>query len=73
MHLNSQVLIKLYKIRIKEHFTIWKHKKCCNLNFGLATKAKVCKGACQEGSLGVTFHAPGNVRKCEGMNPHTPK
>jgi hypothetical protein len=22
--------------------------------------------------LGVTFHAPKNVRKCEGMNPHTP-
>jgi hypothetical protein len=27
----------------------------------------------QEGSLGVTFHALENARKCEGMNPHTPK
>jgi len=22
---------------------------------------------------GVTFRAPGSVRECEGMNPHTPK
>ncbi len=27
----------------------------------------------QEGSLGVTSHAFGNVRECEGMNTHTPK
>jgi hypothetical protein len=27
----------------------------------------------QEGSLGVTFHAPGSVGECEGMNPHIPK
>jgi hypothetical protein len=39
----------------------------------LTTKARVCKGAAQEGSLGVTSHAPGNVGECEGMNPHTPK
>jgi hypothetical protein len=24
-------------------------------------------------SLGVTFHALGSERECEGMNPHTPK
>jgi hypothetical protein len=24
-------------------------------------------------SPGVTFHAPGSVGECEGMNPHTPK
>jgi len=24
-------------------------------------------------SLGVTSHTPRSVRKCEGMNPHTPK
>jgi len=23
--------------------------------------------------MGVTFHAPGSARECEGMNPHTPK
>ncbi len=24
-------------------------------------------------SLGVTFHALGSARECEGMNPYTPK
>jgi hypothetical protein len=37
------------------------------------TKAKACKGAGQEGSLGVTSHAFGNVEECEGLNPRTPK
>jgi len=37
------------------------------------TKAKACKVAGQEGSLGVTPHAPGNVGKCEGMNTYTSK
>jgi len=44
-----------------------------NLNLGLMTKAKACKGAGQEGSLGVTSHAFGSVGECEGMNTHTPK
>jgi hypothetical protein len=39
----------------------------------LVTKARVCKGASQQWSLRVTFHVPGSVGKCEGMNPHTPK
>jgi hypothetical protein len=51
----------------------WCYGKCCNLNFGFATKAKACKVVSQEGSPGITPHAPGSVRKCEGMNPHTPK
>jgi len=46
---------------------------CCNLSLGLANKARACKGACKEWSPGVTFHTFENVRKCEGMNPHTPK
>jgi len=46
---------------------------CHNLSLGLTTKARACKVANQEGSLGVTPHAPGSVRKCEGMNPHTSK
>ncbi len=25
----------------------------------------------QEGSPGVTFHAPGSIKECKGMNPHT--
>jgi hypothetical protein len=54
-------------------FRMW----CCilsgNLNLGLATKARTCKDAGQKWSLGVTFHALGNVGECEGMNPHTRK
>ncbi len=46
---------------------------CCNLSLGLVTKAKTNKVASQEGSMGVMSHAPGNVRECEGINPHTPK
>jgi len=50
-------------------------KKCgyCNPSVGFATKAKACKIAGQEGSLGVTSHALKSVGKCEGMNPHTLK
>jgi hypothetical protein len=44
-----------------------------NLNFGLATKARACKGAGQEGSLGVTSCVLGSVGECEGMNFHTSK
>ncbi len=46
---------------------------CRNPSLGLTTKARACKGAGQEGSLGITFHALGSVGKCEGMNLHTPK
>ncbi len=44
--------------------------QCCNLSLGLATKARVCKSAGQEGSMGVTFHVPGSAKECEGMNFH---
>jgi hypothetical protein len=37
------------------------------------TKVRACEGASQEWNLIVTFHAPGNMGKCEGMNLHTPK
>jgi hypothetical protein len=39
---------------------------CRNLSLGLVTKARACKVAGQE-------RKPGNERKCEGMNLHTPK
>jgi len=39
---------------------------CHNPNLGLATKARACKVAGQE-------RKPKSERKCEGMNPHTPK
>jgi hypothetical protein len=44
-----------------------------NSNLGLMIKARACKDASQRWSPGITFHAPMSVRKCEGMNPHTPK
>jgi hypothetical protein len=46
---------------------------CRNLSLGFAIKARACKGEGQEGSSGVTSHAPGSVRECEGMNFHTSK
>jgi hypothetical protein len=42
------------------------HEYCRNPSLGLATKARACKVVGQEKKLG-------NERKCEGMNPHTPK
>jgi len=49
------------------------HTRCRNPNLGLATKARACKVVGQEGSSGVTLHAPKSVKECEGMNLHTPK
>jgi hypothetical protein len=46
---------------------------CGNPNLGLVTKARGCKVAGQEGDPGVTSHAPGNAKECEGMNLHTHK
>jgi hypothetical protein len=37
------------------------------------TKAKGLQGCGPRRSSGVTSHTLGSVRKCEGMNPHTPK
>jgi len=46
---------------------------CRNPSFGLATKAKGLQECGPRGSMGITSHTPGSVRKCEGVNPHTPK
>ncbi len=62
---------------------------CRNPSFGFATKAKGLQGCRPRGSpgikakrsqgckprrrLGITSHTLGSVRKCEGVNPHTPK
>jgi hypothetical protein len=46
---------------------------CCNLSLGLVIKARACKVASQKGSSRVIFHALGNAKKCEKMNPHIPK
>jgi hypothetical protein len=56
-------LSNLHVSIVQEHY----HK----LSLGLTTKARVCKGASQESTPGVTFHVPRNVRECEGMNPGT--
>jgi len=39
----------------------------------IVTKVRAYKGACQEGSPGVTSHAPKSVKECEGTNLHTHK
>jgi len=49
------------------------HYVCHNLNFGLATKARGCKVAGQDGSPGIMLHALGNARECKGIDLHTPK
>jgi len=56
---------------LKNYFKMMSN--CRNPNLGLMTNARACKGVGQEGSLGVTCHAPRSVRECEGMNLHTPK
>ncbi len=48
------------------------HLVCCNPSLGFATKVRACKGVGQAGSPGITFHAHGNIRKCEGMNLELP-
>jgi hypothetical protein len=39
----------------------------------MKSEAKGLQGCGPKGSPGVTSHTPGSVRKCEGVNPHTPK
>jgi hypothetical protein len=51
----------------------WGLIRCRKPSFRLATKANACKGAGQEWSPGVTFHALGSLGKYEGMNAHIPK
>jgi len=46
---------------------------CRNPSLGLATKAKGLQGYGPRGSPGVTSHTLESVKKCEGVNLHTPK
>ncbi len=46
---------------------------CRNPNLGLATKVRAYKSVGQKGSPRITFHGPGSVKECKGMNHHTPK
>jgi hypothetical protein len=42
------------------------------LALGLRPRQKGLQGCGPRESLGVTSHTPKSVRKCEGVNPHTP-
>jgi len=57
--------LKELKVQLEE-FLANGYIKCRNLSLGLVTKVRACKVAGQE-------RKPGSERKCEGMNPHTPK
>jgi len=43
------------------------------LALGLRPRQKGLRGCGPRKILRVTSHTPGSVRKCEGVNPHTPK
>jgi hypothetical protein len=43
------------------------------LALGLRPRKKGLQGCGPRGNPRVTSHTPGSVRKCEGVNPHTPK
>jgi hypothetical protein len=47
--------------------------QCRNPNLGLTTKKRAYKRARQEGNPEDTSYTPENAKKCERMNPHTPK
>jgi hypothetical protein len=48
--------------------------KCvATLALGSRPRQKGLQGCGPKGNPGVTSGTPGNVGKCEGVNPHTPK
>jgi len=63
-------LLLLVLLKILKDDTNGKYN-CHNLNLELATKARACKGAGQEGNPGITSHVLESVREYEKMNPHT--
>jgi hypothetical protein len=68
--------LNIDKINVGNHHQHWGnsyHPCFRNPSLGLTTKARGCKVANQEGSSGVMLHAPGSVKECEGIGPHTPK
>jgi hypothetical protein len=69
--LNISYIFKHHELEIPS--TTFDPPICRNPSFGLTTKAKGLQGCGPRGSPGVTSHTPGSVRKCEGMNLHTPK
>ncbi len=73
------IWIRLWRLKEKhkwkqiQHLATSKELIYRNPSLELTTKARVCKGAGQMWSLGVTFHAHGSVGKCKGMSPHVHK
>jgi hypothetical protein len=49
-------------VRWNKHSKPSHHMFCRNPSLGLATKARGCKVAGQEGDSGVTSHAPGSAK-----------
>ncbi len=78
-NMNSRkVIIEIVFRSLKNHKIILKFfnsnvNRCRNPSLGLTTKVKAYKVEGQERSLGVAFHVPGSVGKCEGINLHIPK
>ncbi len=57
-------------------FHLWEDSSTicvATLALGLRPRQKGLQGYGPRGSPGITSHTPGNVRKCEGVNFHTPK
>jgi hypothetical protein len=57
-----KMYVKEYSCDVVKIYYITFIHVCCNLNLGLVTEARACEGAGQEGSLGITFHAPESAR-----------
>jgi len=67
LHIIIFVIHHLFKRKmVHPQFVFTFQPNCHNPSLGLATKARACKVAGQE-------KKPDSERKCEGMNPHTPK
>jgi hypothetical protein len=69
---NENIGCKLSKESGKGVNKTSKMVRCRNFSFGLATKAKGLQGCEPKENSGVTSHTPEIVRKCEGVNLHTP-
>jgi hypothetical protein len=63
----------LLEVAMKSFIALVGNANVATLALGSQPRQRAYKVEGQEGSPGVTPHAPGSVGKCEGMNPHTPK
>ncbi len=63
---NLSIYYEQYMAKSVVFLDYYNNVYCHNPSLGLATKARGCKVAGQE-------RKPENEKKCEGMNPHSPK